>query len=131
MGHIGPRPRWWLPFAMAGVLLVVAGLAGYGLAQIVAVVASAPAPRATLPAVTPAPTPPDTIGPSATPEATATAVAGSPSPSPRIHVVRRGEYVSQIALLYGVTPEAILEANDIANPNYVEIGQQLIIPSPP
>jgi LysM repeat protein len=130
MGHIGPRPRWWLPFAMAGVLLVVAGATGYGLAQIVAVVASAPAPRATLPSATLAPTPPDT-GPPPTIAPTATAVAASASPSPRIHVVRRGEFVSQIALLYGVTPEAILEANDIADPNYVEIGQQLFIPPAP
>jgi LysM domain len=130
MGHIGPRPRWWLPFAVAGGLLVVAGVTGYGLAQIVAVVASAPAPRATLAPATLVPTPPETIGPSATATPAATEIAASPSPSPRIHVVRRGEYVSQIALLYGVTPEAILEANDIPDPNYVEIGDELVIPPP-
>jgi LysM repeat protein len=126
--YIGPRPRWWLPFAAAGVLLIAAGITGYGLAQLVAVVASAPAPRATL-APAPLRTPPDTQIPTASPSATATAVAQpTPSATPRIHVVQPGEYVTLIAERYGVTPQAILRANDIPNPNYVEVGQELIIP---
>lgn len=129
--YIGPRPRWWLPLAAAGVLLIAAGVGGYTLAQLVAVVASAPAPRVTLAPAAPLPTAAATSSPqpSATASPSATLAAASSSPSPRIHVVQPGEYVTLIAQRYGVTPEAILRANDIANPNYIEVGQELIIPA--
>jgi LysM repeat protein len=127
-GYIGPRPRWWLPLAAAGIFLIGAGVLGYSLAQLVAVVASAPAPRVTL-APSPLPTPPDTQVPTASPTASPTVVARpTSSPSPRIHVVQAGEYVSLIAERYGVTPQAILRANNIPNPNYIEVGDQLVIP---
>jgi LysM repeat protein len=128
--YIGPRPRWWLPLAAAGVLLIVAGVTGYTLAQLVAVVASAPAPRATLAPAGPAPTPVVTASPLVTGSPIATAVAATSSPSPRIHVVQPGEYVSLIARRYGVTPQAILRANNIPDPNYIEVGQELLIPNP-
>jgi LysM repeat protein len=129
--YIGPRPRWWLPLAAAGVLLIVAGVGGYTLAQLVAVVASAQAPRATLAPAAPAPSLPisESPQPSATASASPTVVAATSSPSPRIHIVQPGEYVTLIAQRYGVTPQAILRANNIPNPNYIEVGQQLIIPN--
>jgi LysM repeat protein len=127
--YIGPRPRWWLPFAAAGVLLIAAGVGGYTLAQLVAVVASAPAPRATLAPAGPLATPTVTPSPVPTPSPSPTVVAATSSPSPRIHVVQPGEYVSLIARRYGVTPQAILRANNISDPNYIEVGQELIIPN--
>jgi LysM repeat protein len=46
-----------------------------------------------------------------------------------IHVVERGETMAGIARLYGVSVEAIAQANGIWNPNYIHAGQRLVIPS--
>jgi LysM repeat protein len=115
-----------LPLAIAAVVLVLAAVAGYGLSQVVAQMASAPGPRSTLPprpiaTTQPSPSPTDALEPSAS-------VRVGPSPTPLVHVVQRGEFVSQIAERYGVSVEAILRLNDILDPNYVEVGQELLIP---
>lgn len=44
------------------------------------------------------------------------------------HVVRKGETLSEIALKYGVTVEAMVEANGLRNPNAVSVGQELVVP---
>lgn len=46
----------------------------------------------------------------------------------RVHVVRRGETLSEIAEMYGVTVEDIDLANDLISPDYVYAGQRLYIP---
>ena len=46
-----------------------------------------------------------------------------------VHVVQRGETLSQIARRYGTTVQAIAAANGIRNPNYIYAGQRLVIPS--
>ncbi len=46
-----------------------------------------------------------------------------------IHVVERGENLTLIAARYGTTVGAIVQANDIANPNLIYVGQRLVIPS--
>ncbi|HXF63905.1 MAG TPA: LysM peptidoglycan-binding domain-containing protein [Caldilineaceae bacterium] len=68
-------------------------------------------------------------GPEAQPE------AGAAAPAPEagsdefvIHVVRPGEGVLDIAAQYGVSADAIVEANNLVNPNMLRIGQELIIP---
>lgn len=45
-----------------------------------------------------------------------------------IHVVDPGDSVYAIARQYGVTPESIVEANGLANPNQLAVGQALVIP---
>jgi len=45
-----------------------------------------------------------------------------------IHVVSRGDSVYNLARRYGVPAEAILEANQITDPNRLVIGQALVIP---
>ena len=45
-----------------------------------------------------------------------------------VHVVQPGESLLSIALLYGVTIEELQAANDLANPDSINIGQELIIP---
>jgi LysM repeat protein len=50
-------------------------------------------------------------------------------PSGIQHVVQPGERLSGIAQLYGVSWLAIAELNDIADPNRIEAGQTLLIPS--
>lgn len=46
-----------------------------------------------------------------------------------IHVVERGENLTLIAARYGTTVDAIVQANAIANPNLIYVGQRLVIPS--
>jgi spore germination protein len=46
-----------------------------------------------------------------------------------IHIVERGETLASIARLYGVTVQAIAQANNIWNPNLVYAGARLYIPS--
>jgi LysM repeat protein len=45
-----------------------------------------------------------------------------------IHVVQPGEFLARIARQYNSTVAAIVAANNIANPNLIFPGQQLIIP---
>jgi len=82
-------------------------------------------PDGTVAATAPAPTDQPTAPPTDTPPPTATPAAES-----MLHTVRRGESLSGIAKAYGVTMQAIVEANDIDDPNRIVTGQQLIIPSP-
>ncbi len=44
------------------------------------------------------------------------------------HVVRSGETVSTIARDYGTTVTAIVEANQLTNPNAIRVGQILFVP---
>lgn len=44
------------------------------------------------------------------------------------HTVQAGENLSRIALKYGTTVQAIVQANNITNPNLIVVGQVLIIP---
>ncbi|MEZ4635904.1 MAG: LysM peptidoglycan-binding domain-containing protein [Caldilineaceae bacterium] len=46
-----------------------------------------------------------------------------------VHTVARGETLFSIAQRYGVTTDSILEANNMTNPNFITVGQELIIPS--
>lgn len=46
------------------------------------------------------------------------------------HIVQPGETVTQIAKQYGVTVDDIVAANNLSNPNQVQVGQQLLIPQP-
>jgi len=46
------------------------------------------------------------------------------------HVVQPGESLSKIAAAYGVKMDVIAQANNIANPANIRIGQRLFIPDP-
>jgi LysM repeat protein len=56
----------------------------------------------------------------------------TPTPAPtaavKKHVVQPGETMSAIAVRYGVTVQAILQANKLTDPNYLRVGQELVIP---
>jgi hypothetical protein len=45
-----------------------------------------------------------------------------------VHVVQPGESLSQIAVRYGVSQSALVNANGIGNSNYIYTGQQLVVP---
>jgi LysM repeat protein len=67
------------------------------------------------------PTTAPTPGPTATPAAT-------PAPTATIYVVKVGDTLQGIANRYGVTLAAIVEANQISNPNIIYKGQKIVIP---
>lgn len=49
-------------------------------------------------------------------------------PPVRTHVVRRGESLASIARRYGVSVQALVQANGLVDPNRLVVGQVLIIP---
>ena len=57
-------------------------------------------------------------------------VTATPAPAIGVkkHVVQSGETLGSIAVQYGVTVQAILEANQLANPDLLRVGQELVIP---
>ena len=56
----------------------------------------------------------------------------SPTPQPtaevRKHVVQAGETMLGIAVQYDTTTQAIMEANNLSDPNFLRVGQELVIP---
>lgn len=87
-------------------------------------------PVAVLPTATPLATVPPrpTFTPApATPAPTATPTV---TPTPIIYLVQSGDTLLAMAAQFGVTTEAIQEANGIVDPRRLQIGQELIIPRP-
>ncbi len=68
---------------------------------------------------------PPSTGETAAPTEAATQV---PSGGGRIHVVKPGEWVWQIARIYGVDPQSIIDANNLTNPGLIYPGMELVIP---
>ena len=56
------------------------------------------------------------------------ALAAPDGSNETVHIVQWGETLSMIAEHYGVTVEAIMAANGIGDPDYVYVGQKLVIP---
>lgn len=54
--------------------------------------------------------------------------ATPPPPGAKTHIVKPGETLYRIALMYGKTVQEIALANNLANVNIIYPGQQLIIP---
>ena len=48
----------------------------------------------------------------------------------RVHIVQRGETLTQIAARYGRSVQALVAANDLRSPNRLQIGARLSIPGP-
>lgn len=83
---------------------------------------------------------PETLIPTpiaSTPLPTPNAVASSPptalptetpTPAPLVYTVKAGDTLSGIAQTYGVSVQEIIEANNLANPDMLNIGQELTIP---
>lgn len=79
-------------------------------------------PDASSMTATPSPTatsPPTVSPPTATP---------TPTPTPTIHQVQAGDTLSRIANRYGVSVEALIDANNLSNPDRLVPGDRLIIP---
>ena len=104
---------------VAAVLaLVVAGCGGSGASaspSATPVSSSPPVQTSAAPVATPAPTP----------------VASAATASGTTYVVKKGDTLYGIATRHKVTVKAILAANpDIKDPNFIKIGQKLVIPAP-
>jgi LysM repeat protein len=111
-----------LAFAMGMLRLPEGGFAGGASPRPTTVAASAPTTQSLQPTATTGPTAP----PAATP---APSTAAAPTPG-GIHVVQSGETLFSIGILYGIPWQLIAEANGIEDENYIELGQQLVIPVP-
>lgn len=51
-----------------------------------------------------------------------------PSTGPRIHIVQPGENLFRIGLRYNLTVDVLARANNLFNPNFIFVGQPIIIP---
>jgi LysM repeat protein len=79
-------------------------------------------------------TPADESLPVATPmpldEPTLQATPTEETVEDQIHIVEPGDTLFIIASQYGATIESIITANNIENPDSLEVGQELLIPAP-
>lgn len=63
------------------------------------------------------------------PTAAFAAPEAAPAASGNYHVVKPGQTLSHIARYYGVTINALKQANGLSDANYIYVGQHLYIPS--
>lgn len=64
-------------------------------------------------------------------QATGSEQTAVPAVTPFLHIVARGETLGIIAARYNVSVSELVRLNNIANPDRIEVGQQLIIPVAP
>ena len=85
-----------------------------------------PAQPSASPSATPSPGPAPGIAEGATPPA---ADGATPTPAPsRSYTVQPGDTLLGVAIKFGATVEALVQANGITNPAALRIGQELVIP---
>lgn len=63
-----------------------------------------------------------------TPAASQPAAEATPTSEVVMHVVRSGDTISGLSFQYDVPGEHIISANQLENPNFLQVGMQLIIP---
>ncbi|MEA3345614.1 MAG: LysM peptidoglycan-binding domain-containing protein [Chloroflexota bacterium] len=89
-----------------------------------------------VPSASPSPTPPSSIQrPGAkesvpSPQAPTPGQSLPPTPTPIVHVVKEGETLSWIARKFDVSPERIVEENNLTDPDMLVAGRELVIPAP-
>jgi hypothetical protein len=75
-------------------------------------------------------TPPDSNAATPVPQPTSNPPSSDLGPGEQLYVVQEGDTLSAIGLRFGVSWHKIAERNDINNPDYIYVGQELIIPAP-
>ena len=94
-----------------------------------------PTPKPTAPAGLGSPAPVSSPAPLTSPSPAVAAPEPSPPASPvtgRVHVVVAGDTLNKISQQYGVTVEAIMQANNFTDRNRIlRIGERLVIPDSP
>jgi LysM repeat protein len=90
-----------------------------------------PGQGATATPETPAPTP---VQATAVVAATPTGVAATPTPgaataggAPTVYTVRSGDTLNKIAARFGMTVKAIMAANGLTNPDFIYVGERLVL----
>ncbi len=68
------------------------------------------------------------VSPAPAPTPTPPPAQPAPSAETQTYTVQSGDTLSAIAKRYGTTVDAICQANDIENPNQIQVGQELVIP---
>jgi len=112
MARIGRRPRYLATLLVTGSVALTACGGGDGEPPFVT---ATPAITATVAAT-------ETV-------AGATSVApATTTPAQTTYTVVAGDTLNAIAAQFGTTVEAIVEANDLADPDVIDIGQVLVIP---
>lgn len=133
------RPSRLRRFLVGVATIVAVAVVGFVAGMMLPVIFPGPGIETGTASPSPAASSTPTAGPTATPEPPATPTAEptatptaepTPAPTPLIHVVQPGDQLARIAARYGVTVAAIVEANDLADPNLIRVGQRLIIPLP-
>lgn len=90
--------------------------------------AGTPSPsRSAAPSVA-APSAPTSAAPPPAPPASSPPASAAPTTS-RKYVVAPGDTLSAIAEKFGVTTQQLIEANKLSNPDFLTVGQELIIPA--
>jgi len=133
-----PRPNLSeLPAApLVVALLVIAALVALGVTRPWQhpdqnEVAAVTPPGTDVPTPTTNLTPTATTTSTATPTSTLTATSTATStPTPVIYVVQSGDTLLSIAIEYGITVEALLQANDLDERQMIYTGQKLVIATP-
>jgi LysM repeat protein len=54
---------------------------------------------------------------------------GAGQDTPGTYTVVKGDMLYAIALRYGTTPQVLATLNELADPNVIEVGQVLLLPS--
>jgi LysM repeat protein len=118
------------------ISLLVVIIAGRNVSTGPGVIAPTTAPPAAVgstpqaqPPLSNAPTPlPGAAVTPAAPAAASQATSAPTPPEPTVYIVQPGDTLSSIARKYDISMEDLMRANDIANPDYVQLGQELKIP---
>jgi competence protein ComEC len=108
------------------VMLLAAGCLPFGRATPTMTPTLVPTPTSlpVLPVVTPTPAPANLSSMTPTP----TAPAAQPTGDGTTYVVQPGDTLYSIAVRFGVSLQALIEANQIEDPNQLQAGQVLVIP---
>ena len=115
MASLGPRPR-----RLAALLILTGG---------VAVAACGGGGDDSTPVATETPESTSTAAPTETVAGATTTGPTATTAADTTYTVVAGDTLNAIAERFGTTVEAIAEANDIPDPNVIEIGQILVIPN--
>ncbi|MEW5956905.1 MAG: DUF3048 domain-containing protein [Chloroflexota bacterium] len=91
------------------------------------VAAATPAPTVSVPSATPTAARPPAPPTATAPPATATP---SPLPTPQIYIVQEYDTLLGLAVEFDTSVEALAAANGISEEDFLQIGQELVIPVP-